>query len=264
MRVESEGAGSSVRVAHFVVPVLGVVHRPVGVGEEWLWRRTRVSVCQPGRASDVGHPRREQERFREFGLDAPGEHASADVTSSVMTPRTEGREDSYVYDLLHDELSRPWSRVRLEDRTEAGSVETGLLRLCRLWLIQGHMSATRAEVFDLEECDRVVVASLDSEQPSVSVRIGDETVVLPETANRAVRSLLRDPATGVPVPVIPADVEPTTQQAADLLGLSRNYVVRLIDQGSLPTHMAGTHRRLSASDVLAYSDRRASKLVALG
>jgi excisionase family DNA binding protein len=107
---------------------------------------------------------------------------------------------------------------------------------------------TKAEVFDLEERDRVVVASLDSEQSSVSVRVGDETVVLPENANRAVRWLLRDLATGVPVHVIPADAELTTQQAADLLGLSRTYVVRLIDQGSLPAHMAGTHRRLLASD----------------
>ena len=64
------------------------------------------------------------------------------------------------------------------------------------------------------------MASLDSEQSSVSVRVGDETVVLPENANRAVRSLLRDLATGVPVHVIPADAELTTQQAADLLGLS--------------------------------------------
>ena len=126
------------------------------------------------------------------------------------------------------------------------------------------MSPTRAEVFDLEERDRVVVASLDSEQSSVSVRVGDETVALPETANRAVRSLLRDLATGVPVHVIPADAELTTQQAADLLGLSRTYVVRLIDQGSLSAHMAGTHRRLLASDVLGYRERRASKLAALG
>ncbi len=128
----------------------------------------------------------------------------------------------------------------------------------------GCMSATRAEVFDLAERDRVVVASLDSEQSSVSVRVGDETVVLPDDANRAVRSLLRDLATGVPVHVIPADAELTTQQVADLLGLSRTYVVRLIDQGSLSAHMAGTHRRLLASDVLAYRERRASKLAALG
>ena len=64
--------------------------------------------------------------------------------------------------------------------------------------------------------------------------------------------------------VVPADAELTTQQAADLLGLSRTYVVRLIDQGSLPGHMAGSHRRLRASDVLAYREHRASKLAALG
>jgi conjugative relaxase-like TrwC/TraI family protein/excisionase family DNA binding protein len=126
------------------------------------------------------------------------------------------------------------------------------------------MSATRAEVFGLEEHDRVVVASVDSEQSSVSVRVGEEMVVLPDDASRAVRSLLRDLATGVPVHVIPADAELTTQQAADLLGLSRTYVVRLVDQGSLSAHLAGTHRRLLASDVMAYRDRRATKLAALG
>ena len=125
------------------------------------------------------------------------------------------------------------------------------------------VSATRFEVFDLGERDRRVLASVDPERSSVSVQVGDEMVVLPEKASRAVRALLRDLATGVPVHVVPVDAELTTQQAADLLGLSRTYVVRLIDQGSLPAHMAGTHRRLQASDVLAYRERRAAKLAAL-
>lgn len=125
------------------------------------------------------------------------------------------------------------------------------------------VATLRAEVFDLDERDRLVVASLDSEGSSVSVRVGDETVVLPDDASRAVRSLLRYLASGVPVHVIPSDAELTTQQAADLLGLSRTYVVRLVDQGSLPSHLAGSHRRLLASDVLAYRERRAGKLVAL-
>jgi excisionase family DNA binding protein len=126
------------------------------------------------------------------------------------------------------------------------------------------MCALPAEVFDLDEGDRAVVASLDADRASVSIRVGDETIELPASASRAVRTLLRDLAAGVPVHVIPADAELTTQQAADLLGLSRTYVVRLIDQGSLPAHRAGTHRRLLASDVLAYRDRRAARLAALG
>jgi excisionase family DNA binding protein len=125
------------------------------------------------------------------------------------------------------------------------------------------MTALKAEVFDLEERDRVVVASLDSEGSSVSVRVGDATVELPYDASRAVRSLLRDLASGVAVHVIPADAELTTQQAADLLGLSRTYVVRLVDQGSLPAHFAGSHRRLRAIDVLSYRERRANRLAAL-
>jgi excisionase family DNA binding protein len=126
------------------------------------------------------------------------------------------------------------------------------------------MGASKVEVFVLRETDRVVVASIDSERWSVSVRVGDETVVLPADASRAVQALLRDLATGVPVHVVPLNAALTTRQAADLLELSRTYVVRLIDQGSMPAHMAGTHRRLLASDVLAYRQRRATKLAALG
>lgn len=49
----------------------------------------------------------------------------------------------------------------------------------------------------------------------------------------------------------------TTQEAADLLGVSRPTVVRLIDEGTLPaTEPAGSHRRLRLADVLAYREAR--------
>ena len=47
----------------------------------------------------------------------------------------------------------------------------------------------------------------------------------------------------------------TTGQAADILGVSRPTVVKLVDEGVLPAQRVGTHRRLRAEDVLAYRDR---------
>ena len=52
----------------------------------------------------------------------------------------------------------------------------------------------------------------------------------------------------------------TTAEAGELLGLSRPFVVRLIDDGVIPAHYAGTHRRVRTLDVLAHARRRQERL----
>ncbi len=61
---------------------------------------------------------------------------------------------------------------------------------------------------------------------------------------------------GHKVSVIADDEMLTTQAAAERLNVSRQYVVRLVDQAMLPSIKVGTHRRLRLADVLAYKTRR--------
>lgn len=120
--------------------------------------------------------------------------------------------------------------------------------------------------FELGPRDRKRLAARLSANASarpVAVRTADGEIELPATAQRAVEQLLNDLAAGGTVHVLTDDHDLTTQQTADLLGLSRTFVVRLIDSGKLPAHHAGTHRCVRASDALAYSQRRESRLAAV-
>jgi len=104
-----------------------------------------------------------------------------------------------------------------------------------------------------------LVRSLDVGAP-VAVRTDHGEAELPPEASDAVRLLLADLAAGGAVHLLTDDADLTTQEAADILGISRTYVVRLVDDAKIPAHLVGTHRRLRAADVLAYKARRDARL----
>lgn len=114
--------------------------------------------------------------------------------------------------------------------------------------------------------DRERLASAFADPQSagpVTIQTAGGAVELPTAAADAVRHLLIELASGASVHVLADDADLTTQEAADWLGISRTYLVRLIDAGKVPAHLVGTHRRLRASDVLAYQARRAARLEAV-
>jgi excisionase family DNA binding protein len=83
--------------------------------------------------------------------------------------------------------------------------------------------------------------------------------LLPNGFSKLVASMLEEVAQGHTVALVSEAEEVSTSAAAELLGVSRPHVVKLIDSGILPGRMAGTHRRIRMTDLVAYKrtvDRR--------
>ncbi len=78
------------------------------------------------------------------------------------------------------------------------------------------------------------------------------TLDLPQAAAYLLTEMLKEMAAGNAVALIPVEIELSTQQAADLLKVSRPYLVDLVTNGTLPARMVGNQRRLPLKDVLAY------------
>lgn len=81
----------------------------------------------------------------------------------------------------------------------------------------------------------------------------------PPAAVAAFKRVLQAMAQGDGVAVLPLDAELTTQEAADLLGVSRPSLIKLLHEGAIPFRTLGVHRRLKAADVFAYRKVRDAK-----
>jgi excisionase family DNA binding protein len=78
------------------------------------------------------------------------------------------------------------------------------------------------------------------------------TLELPHVAVTLLLRLLGEIARGNAVTVIPYHAELTTQQAADVLNVSRPFLIKLLEKGELPFHRVGTHRRIRFKDVMDF------------
>lgn len=86
-----------------------------------------------------------------------------------------------------------------------------------------------------------------------------QEIELPPSMFEVLRRAAHQLAAGLAVSIVPIGAQLSTQQAAEVLGVSRPHVVRLLDTGEIPHTKTGKHRRVLLADVLAYKDRHAAR-----
>jgi len=113
------------------------------------------------------------------------------------------------------------------------------------------------ELVELRELLRRIAAR---ERPVARLVAPDGSEVeIPASAFAALQAVVRDMAQGLTITLIPHDKELTTKEAANILNISRPFLVKLLDRGEIPYHRVGTHRRLNVEDVLGYRELRAAR-----
>jgi excisionase family DNA binding protein len=85
-----------------------------------------------------------------------------------------------------------------------------------------------------------------------------KTQSLPVSLYEFLAKLIGDLREGQSVAIVQNDAQLTTVEGARMLGVSRQFLIKLLERGDIPHHMVGTHRRIYVRDLLAYKAKRDS------
>ena len=86
-----------------------------------------------------------------------------------------------------------------------------------------------------------------------------KTEILPNNLYSFLLRLLADLHAGHSVTILQSRHELTTVEASKILGMSRQFLIRLLEKGEIPFHLVGTHRRMYVRDVISYKAKRDSE-----
>jgi excisionase family DNA binding protein len=107
----------------------------------------------------------------------------------------------------------------------------------------------------IEKVGALKAASGDREAVKIKLQEKGEVLEIPKKAFSLLITILKNMAEGKSITLLPSDSQVSTQQAADLLKVSRPHLVKLLEQGEIPFRKAGTHRRIELKDLLTYEEK---------
>jgi len=116
------------------------------------------------------------------------------------------------------------------------------------------VTPTEADTRLAVESSRRLSRLLGRRRQSLNFRIepDDDAITIPMSAVRLLADILAEMAKGNAVTLVPIDAELSTQQAAELLNVSRPFLIEQLEKGAIPFRKVGTHRRILFRDVMAY------------
>lgn len=90
--------------------------------------------------------------------------------------------------------------------------------------------------------------------PSVKIKIQEtgEFITIPKNALSLLITILSNMSEGKSITIVPTESEVSTQQAADMLNVSRPHLVKLLENNTIPFKKVGSHRRILLRDIATY------------
>jgi excisionase family DNA binding protein len=116
--------------------------------------------------------------------------------------------------------------------------------------------ATAVDISSKEQREIIDIYRKLREAEAKVVGPDGKTEILPNNLYSFLLRLLADLRAGHSVTILQSKHELTTVEGSKILGVSRQYLVQLLEKGELPFHLVGTHRRMYVRDVMAYKARR--------
>lgn len=113
------------------------------------------------------------------------------------------------------------------------------------------------------ELSMVMTTPDETQEITVCMGHSEQRVHLPSSAVQMLMDILVNISQGNAVQIVPVHAELTTQQAADILMVSRPYLVKLLDEKKIEHRKVGSHRRIRYNDLLTFKvqEERARKAV---